>query len=247
MKNIGALQLRLSRIMDLSQSEVEVLCELEANGESRAKKTDVFTKDIPNDRIAILRSGWAAARAQTHGGLTTILNIYTAGDIVGLSNLGAQTRSTKATMLSDGSVNLLDRETFMTMGLQEPRLLMAFFALDGQNTESLNNRMHTISRYSAEDRLAHFILTLKANMDDVSALPSDKLLMPFSQRQIGDALGLTSIYVNRLMRNLVRAGHISISRPYITINDRKSWQDQIGFQNPYTKLDLSWLNSLTTA
>ncbi|MCF7701743.1 hypothetical protein [Loktanella sp. M215] len=105
----SAFLARFSRLLDLTASERETLEDLEARPEQRLNYVPVFDAERPDDRIAILRSGWSAVRVRTDPDRITITQIYMAGDVIGLSELGVGTPPHETTMQTDGSVALLSR------------------------------------------------------------------------------------------------------------------------------------------
>ncbi len=64
--------------------------------------------------------------------------------------------------------------------------------------------------------------------------------MPFSQVEIGQAVGLTSIYINKLLRRFVENGEIEIERPYVRLLKREQWEKDCEFVNPFVDMDTSW-------
>jgi CRP/FNR family transcriptional regulator len=126
-------------------------------------------------------------------------------------------------MQTDGSVHLLSRRALCNLG-------------------ALNDRLHAITRYTTEDRLMHFLLTVRAKSEQFSEHSSDRFPLPLSQKEISDALGLTDIYVNRLLRGLQKSGQMSLSRPNVKINERAVWATRLNFQDRYAGLDFSWAN-----
>ncbi|MCF7701742.1 Crp/Fnr family transcriptional regulator [Loktanella sp. M215] len=116
-------------------------------------------------------------------------------------------------------------------------------SLGSIDTVVLLDRMHAITRLTAEDRLLHFIMSLKAKIDHCSLQESDRILLPFSQKEIGDALGLTPIYVNRLLKRLEKSGDLTRSRPYVRLNNRKTWEERLNFRNRYAEFDVNLINA----
>ena len=231
---------RICRHVTLSDAEQDALLQLEGASVSRSKRDNVFSADRPDDRIAIIRSGWAVSRVRSKGDLTTITQIYMAGDIVGLSDLGFSRTTHDTTMQTDGTVNLLSRRALREFGEKHPRLFALLLSLSSLDATAMNDRLHAITRYTAEDRLMHFLLTVKAKSDQISDHASDRFPLPLSQKEIGDALGLTDIYVNRLLRSLQKSGQLTLNRPNVRINDRARWEEKLGFRDRYADLDLSW-------
>ncbi|SEM98665.1 cAMP-binding domain of CRP or a regulatory subunit of cAMP-dependent protein kinases [Loktanella fryxellensis] len=238
--NQSAFLTRICRHATLDTVEREALIRLEGQPESRSKRDPVFTDTRPDDRIAILRSGWAVARVRSAGDQTTITQIYMAGDIIGLSDLGFKAPQHETTMQTDGVVNLLSRSALCDLGLSQPRLFAMLLSLSSLDATAMNDRLHAITRFSAEDRLMHFLLSIKAKTEQTMDHASDRFPLPFSQKEIGDALGLTDIYVNRLLRGLQKSGQLTLSRPYVRITDRAAWEQRLNFQDRFGCLDVNW-------
>ena len=68
----------------------------------------------------------------------------------------------------------------------------------------------------------------------------NRLQVPLSQAEIGQAVGLTSIYVNKLLRRFVENGEIEIERPYLRLLDRERWEKDCEYVNPFVDMDTSW-------
>ncbi|MCF7701725.1 Crp/Fnr family transcriptional regulator [Loktanella sp. M215] len=232
---------RFSRLLDLTVLEREALEDLEWRPEQRMSHAPVFDSQRPDNRIAILRSGWSAVRVRTDPDKTTITQIYMAGDVIGFGDLGVGPPPHETTMQTDGSVTLLSRTKLLALASTHPRLFESLLSLASIETVVLLDRMHAITRLTAEDRLLHFIFSLKAKIDHCSLQESDRILLPFSQREIGDALGLTPIYVNRLLKPLEKSGALTRTRPYVRLNNRKAWEERLNFRNRYAEFDLSLL------
>lgn len=236
----SAFLTRLSRHGPLAEDERQALVRLEGTAEQRSKRASVFDPNRPEYRIAILRAGWAVSRVHSSPDQTTITQIHMSGDLIGLSDLGFISAPHETTMQTDGTVNLLSRAALRDFAASHPRLFAMLLSLTSLDTMALHDRLHTITRYSAEDRLMHFILSVKSKTEQSSEQPSDRFPLPLSQKEIGDVLGLTDIYVNRLLRGLQKSGQITLNRPYVKITDRAAWTQRLNFQDRYAGLDVSW-------
>ena len=231
---------RISRHVSLTDDEREALSKLEGPSVSRSKRENVFSGDRPDDRIAIVRSGWAVSRVRSGSDLTTITQIYMAGDLIGLSELGFDTPPHETTMQTDGTVHLVSRRALRDFGVHHPRLFGLLLSLSSLDSAAMNDRLHAITRFTAEDRLMHFLLTIKSKSDQISDHTSDRFPLPLSQKEIGDALGLTDIYVNRLLRSLQKSGHLTLNRPNVRINDRGYWERKLTFHDRFADVDFAW-------
>jgi len=75
---------------------------------------------------------------------------------------------------------------------------------------------------------------------------SDRFPLPFSQQEIGDALGLTAIYVNRIVRRLEKSGELTRAHPYIRLNNRNAWEDRLKFRNRYAEFGVDLLKPVVS-
>ena len=215
---------------------------LEVDSVQRRKRKPVFDPDSGERHLAILKSGWAVSRSTTPSGQSTITQIYMAGDMIGLSDLAFAQPPHSVFMQTDGAISLVPRARLLAITRDHPRLLVGLLSLASLSDAALHDRLHAVSRLSAEDRLIHFILSIKSRAGQLSEQMSDRFPMFLSQKDIGDALGLTDIYVNRLLRRLVERGELAIDRPYLRIADRKAWERRVNFTDRYSAIDPGWLD-----
>ncbi len=239
----SAFLLRLERHTQLSTDERDIFEGLDREILTRKKRAAVFDPTRADARIAIIKSGWAVSRATSSTGQSTITQIYMPGDVIGLADLGFAAPPHDVQMQTDGVVSLVDRRTLSRLGHNHPRLLALLLSMASLEEVALRDRLHAITRLSAEDRLIHFMLSMKSRTAQLTDQPSDRFPLHMSQKDIGDALGLTDIYVNRLMRKLSSTGQIDVARPYIRITDRENWTKRVGYKDRYANLDTSWISA----
>ena len=65
--------------------------------------------------------------------------------------------------------------------------------------------------------------------------------LPLTQEEIGDATGLTSVHVNRMIRSLEEEGLIGRLNGNVTIMNERRLADVANYINRYAELDTSWL------
>lgn len=231
---------RIEKFADLTAAERGILDLLEGAPQQRKKRAQVFSPHMPDDRIAIISAGWAVSRATSSRGQSTITQIYLPGDMVGLSDIGFAAPPHDVFMQTNGAVCLINRSTLSELGRDHPRLFSLIVAVSSLEEIALRDRLHAISRLSAEERLIHFMLSIKSRTNMISDHPQDRFPLHLSQKDIGDALGLTDIYVNRLLRKMSKGGEIAVNRPYFQINNRDEWTKRVGFKDRHSNLDISW-------
>jgi CRP-like cAMP-binding protein len=90
-----------------------------------------------------------------------------------------------------------------------------------------------IGRRSALERTAHLLLELEARLGFVDLAPNGKFELPATQEDLGDALGLTTVHVNRVLRQLRAQGLVATQQRRIEILDRDGLQEVAQFSAGY--------------
>lgn len=89
------------------------------------------------------------------------------------------------------------------------------------------------SRKSAAGRIAHLICELHARVAGALQPGVDRVPFPLTQSEIADAVGLTAVHVNRVLRDLRAEGVIVLRRSVLTIVDRARLVAIAGFDGRY--------------
>lgn len=238
MTNQSCLTRRLSKFVDLSDSEVEFLTMMEK--ESRAvSEGDVIVKSDGAPIIMVLNSGWAAARVNKPEG-EAIVRIFLPGEVVGLAEIGVDNGGFDVTMQTDGVICPMERIAIRQLFIEQPRLAALMTGISGLDQVTLRDRLAGTFLNTAEDRLMWFLLDLRARLAVAGVGSGNRFRVPFTQAEIGSALGVTSIYVSRMLSNLVKDGWIEIERPYYRLLRREEMEQQIAFVDQFACLDTSW-------
>ena len=239
----SCLVTRLSRYAPIGSREAQFLARMEL-AEERLPAGGVIQKaGEPVDAVFVLKQGWAVQRAQLRGGRTAILRVNLPGELMGFAEIGPTTAAHTLAMKTEGTVCRFPRAGLTSLFRDVPRLAALFTAVGSLDHVALGDKAAALGLYTAEERLVHFLLDLRARLAVSTPGIGNRFRLPFSQVEIGQAVGLTSIYVNRLLRNMVREGQIEIERPYVRLLDRAGMERRIGYADHFRSLDTSWFPS----
>ncbi len=75
----------------------------------------------------------------------------------------------------------------------------------------MGERLVAIGRRSAAARVAHLLLELSVRLEFIGQGSSSGFFCPLAQHDLANALGLTAIHVNRVLRNLRQLGLVVFS------------------------------------
>lgn len=86
-------------------------------------------------------------------------------------------------------------------------------------------------------RIAHLLCEFAFRLDK-QGLPSGQAYeLPMTQDQLADALGLTAVHVNRILKVLVSDGLIAYSKRGVSIPDWEVLVAEAGFKSQYLHMN----------
>ena len=190
--------------------------------------------------LHMLNSGWAVMRSETVRGRAAILRVYLPGDVIGLCGLAVRRAPHEVRMQTDGAVRTIDPDGVRRLLQAHPRLAQTLLALASLDQLMMRDQCMALTLMTAEDRLVRFFLDLHARLSMIGGVEDDRIHLPFSQAEIGAAVGMTSVYVNKLMRKLSEEKRIAVERPHLRLLDRPGMEAQTGFTNRLDALNNEW-------
>lgn len=184
------------------------------------QKTFMHEGEVP-EQIFTLYSGWAYGFTQFKDGRRQILSFLLPGDTIMLENLcfpdltlpfsvKSLTRLSVCTFSTHDMINLVGASAPQT-----DKLALCF----RNHVVRSNQRLAAIGRRSAVGRMAQLILELESRLSSRNLVTEGKFQFPLRQEHIADALGLTTVYVNRTLRSLRRQNIIDVGRHWMAIRD----------------------------
>jgi CRP-like cAMP-binding protein len=90
-----------------------------------------------------------------------------------------------------------------------------------------------IGRRGAAVRVAHFLLELGARLAVVGLGSKAGYACPLTQYLLADALGLSSVHVNRVLRQLRDKGMVTFRDGFVTFDDYGRLTEFAGFDPEY--------------
>ena len=240
MSGESCLVTRLSRFVELTRGERALLARLEEPERRLGAHQVLLNRGQRIDGLYVLKEGWAIVRSRTVRGRSHILRIYLPGEVIGLGELGLGHAPHTISMHTEGVVCPFPREALPELMARAPRLSALLNALASLDQIALRDHCAALGLMTAEDRLIQWLLQLRARLAVADEGIGNRFRLPFSQAEIGEAVGMTPVYVNKLLRKLSEEGRIRVERPYMVLLDREGLQNQVNFSDVFGELDLSW-------
>lgn len=231
---------RLSRYVELTGREQEFIADMERDERPRPKGRTIISAGEQTDGVLVLKSGWAVVKAENGDGYSQILRIYLPGEIVGMAELGLRDANHRIVMQTDGTICPFPRKALTPLISDYPRLAALLIAVGSLDQVALRHHASCLGSMDAAKRLKFFLLQLRSRLEVANVGLGNRFQVPFSQVEIGQNVGLTSIYINKLLKQFREAGEIEIDRPYVRLLAREKWESDVEFTNTFRDMDTSW-------
>lgn len=198
-----------------------------------AARQDLMTEgDAPAAMIVILE-GWACRYNILPDGTRQISAFLLPGDCCDLnvSVLGAMDHSIAT--LTPVRITHIERADLTRLLDIEPLLMRAFWWMQLVNEATMRAWIVSMGRRDSLQRVGHLMLELFVRANAIGMVKDGKLAMPLTQIVIGDALGLTPVHVNRVLRQLRLEGVMEIQGGTLTVADSAKLARVTGFDDGY--------------
>lgn len=231
---------RLNHYLTLTPAEKCAMARLEVSPQPLKEGEVLFEEGVPADCIALVKSGWLTSSSTLSDGQRQILRVHLPGDLAGVTSLAWPDGVFTVVASLDSVVCRFPRDHLSDIFEQHPRLAALFLAMAMAETVDLCDRLKAIGRTNGKARLVQFFLSTLAR-NNITGLAGDPTLpLPMTQTDLADAVGLTNIHVNRLLRELTEEGLIERERGTITMLDLPRLGELSHYTDHFDRLDTSW-------
>lgn len=186
----------------------------------------------------MLHDGWMCSYKRLPDGGRQIVNVQLPGDFVGLNGLFLQTSDQSVEALTDVVISEISRSQMVSAMRQSPRLAEAVLWSFARDEAIVAQHLVNLGRRSALGRIAHFLLELGFRLHEVGKATPVRYECPLSQQLLADALGLTSIHLNRVLRYLRERELLTFSGGMVEFLNRSALTQLAGFDPSYLEANI---------
>jgi len=227
------LALKLGAFVALSEAELSIL-----DGLHKRRRTFVAGRDLVHqgqtDHAAyILETGWACSYKLLHDGQRQIVDFQIAGDFLGLRSVLLHLSDHSIEPVKDIEVTEIHVSDLLEVFSHTPRLATAVLWAASRDEAMVVEHLVDIGRRDAAERMAHFLLELGARLSLVGMGSRAGYACPLTQYLLADALGLSAVHVNRVLRQLREQGLVTFRDGFVTFDDYDRLVEFADFEMTY--------------
>ena len=231
------LLLKLRARDEVSEREEAVLRDaVSETVEFPAGKTMVRA-GTPLTHSTLTLEGVVARYKDLSDGQRQIQELHVAGDFTDLHGFLLKRLDHNVGSLTRTRIALIPHETLRRITEEEPHLgrLLWFSTLIDSAIQ--REKILSVGRRQALSRLAHLISELYVRLDVVGLVENGSYSLPITQLDLGDATGLTSVHVNRMLKQLRDDRLVTFRGGMVTVHDLARLQQVAEFDPTYLYLD----------
>jgi CRP-like cAMP-binding protein len=229
----SALARKLGAFLPLAPEELKCLAEIQSVPQTFKSGQHLVREGQTGHRAFVLHSGWACSYKDLPNGTRQIISFPLPGDCVGLRSILLRTADHSFSTLTQATVSVVDGAHILRTVTEYPRLGAALLWSASRDEAMVVEHLVNIGRRSAIERTAHFFLELAERLHVNGVGTPSEFACPLSQYVLGDALGLSAIHVNRVLRKLREENLMSLQKGKVQILDLPRLKKLAGFQGGY--------------
>jgi CRP-like cAMP-binding protein len=213
------LSLRLQRHLGLTAAERDLVLALPFHRRTFRRGDDIVQEGERIAHCAVVLSGMIARYKLLPDDRRQILAFSVAGDMPDLQALHIERQDHAMMAIGPSELAFVARRDLARLLAAEPRIAAALWRETLIETSISREWMARIGRRDGYARVAHLACEIVTRATSAGLSDGVSAAFPPSQAEIGDALGLTPIYVNQILKHFRVAGLMAILSRRIDVLD----------------------------
>ena len=220
----------------LTPAERELLACVPTVNRVTRPNADLFREGDPTDQLFVLREGWACRYMTNRNGERQITALAMPGDLVNLDAIGSDRPGYGVRLLGRSVVASAPRAQVQALAARHPGIAAALTRLVLIESGMASRWLLCLGRLSARQRVAHLLCELDARLGRGERHDAACFPLPLTQEQMADAVGLTGVHVNRVLRVLRTDGLVQIRGGVVVLADLPRLRAVAEFDPAYLQL-----------
>ena len=214
-----ALGRKLGAFVALSAPEISTLESLHKRRRTFVAGRDLVHQGQSEQAAYILASGWAVSYKIMEDGQRQIVDFQIPGDFLGLRSVLFHLSDHSVEPVTNIDVTEILLPDLLDAFSRTPRLAMAILWAASRDEAMVVEHLVSIGRREATERMAHFLLELGARLALVGMGSKAGFDCPLTQYHLADALGLSAVHTNRVLRKLREWGMLTFRSGTVRFDD----------------------------
>src|SRR5829696_8787432 len=228
---------KLESVFTLTDDERQALLDLPMQLAVIKDNQDIVREGDRPSRSCLILSGFACVYKMTAHGKRQIVSFTIAGDIPDLQSLHLKVLDNSISTISQCRVGFIQHEALHDICARYTRLAAAFWRETLIDAAIFREWVMNVGQREGASRMAHVLCELLVRLRAVDLVEDHVCDLPITQSEFADALGVTTVHVNRVLQQMRADGLIETKGTQIKIPDWDKLKQVGEFDPTYLHLE----------
>lgn len=230
---LGPLLRRLSVVSGLEETDIEAIRDLPVVVRRLEGGASIVREgDRPGNSCLIIE-GFCVRAKSTSSGQRQILSIHIPGEMPDLQSLHLHVMDHDLVTLVPSTLGFVHHAALRSMTRARPAVAELLWRDTLIDASVFREWIVNVGQRPAPERLAHMIVELRERLRVIGRVANNTFEMPMTQEQLGEALGVTAVHANRIIKQLRDDGVLDFHRGTVTVTDEARLQELADFDRRY--------------
>ncbi|SJZ94577.1 Crp/Fnr family transcriptional regulator [Consotaella salsifontis] len=221
---------------DITSDDLDALLSLMRDQQDVDKGYEVVREGDHPTRCCLLLTGFACRYKLMSDGSRQIVAFNVPGDLPDLLSLHLGVMDHSLATLAPSRLAYVPHDALRQLTAERPKLTACLWRQTIIDSSMFLEWMTGLGRRAAPSRLAHLICEVMARLAIVGLVDEGQTILPVTQADLADALGLSYVHVNRILQEFSREGLLDFRRRLLTVHDWPRLKEIAEFDPTYLHL-----------
>lgn len=212
---------KLQSITNLSRDDAQALRTLPTALKTLEENADVVREGDRPSQCCILVEGFLCRYIMTPRGTRQITSLHLPGDMPDLQSLHLDVMDHSVGVMARSTVAFVPHVAVRDLAARHPAIANALWRDTLVDAAIFREWVVNLGARSAYQRGAHLMCEVFYKARAVGVSARNSCAFPLTQQELGDAMGISTVHVNRTIQKLRGEKLITLSRDRLTILDLK--------------------------
>jgi CRP-like cAMP-binding protein len=228
---------KLQNFTMLPPDELRAVLEAMSNVRAIAAREDIVVQGEQNPSVKVLLEGFACRYKMLEDGRRQILSLFVPGDMCDLRVFILKRMDHCVSTLTPARFAILSPESILRLTHRYSTLTRALWWTTLVEEAIAREWIVNVGQRTALERTAHLFCELYFRLRAVDLTRGLTFPVPLTQIELSEALGLSSVHVNRTLQELRRQNLIKLDAGILTILDLEALTEVAFFNPDYLHLE----------
>jgi CRP-like cAMP-binding protein len=228
---------KLESIFTLTDDERQALEHLPMQITAIRADQDIEREGDQPSRCCLILSGFACTYKVTAQGKRQIVSFNIPGDVPDLQSLHLKVLDNSVSTMSPCNVGFIAHEVLRDLCARYPRITAALWRETLIDASIFREWVMNVGQREGSTRMAHVLCELLVRLRAVGLVEDHVCDLPITQSEFADALGFTTVHVNRILQQLRADGLIEMKGERLFVPDWEKLKQLGEFDATYLHLE----------